>query len=85
MGNYVVLQCENEEAILYIVHMQQGSIPVNECDVVQVGEEIGKVGNSGNTTEPDLHIHVEKDGVGVPIYFDGKFLVRNSIVKSTLK
>lgn len=47
---------------------------------LQKGQKIGLVGNSGNTTEPHLHMHAEKDGVGVPIQFDGRFLVRNSLV-----
>ncbi|MGI9182408.1 MAG: hypothetical protein ACR2H9_18165 [Longimicrobiaceae bacterium] len=50
---------------------------------------LGRVGNSGNTTQPHLHIHGERggtatsilDGEGVPIRFDGHFLVRNSLVR----
>ncbi|WP_260412143.1 M23 family metallopeptidase [Alkalihalobacillus sp. TS-13] len=47
---------------------------------VKKGEEIGLVGNSGNTSEPHIHIHAGKDGKGVPIRFNGRFLVRNSLV-----
>lgn len=80
-GNYVALQCENEEATLYMAHMKENSVLVKEGDTVQAGEEIGAVGNSGNTTEPHLHIHAEIDGEGIPILFDGKFLVRNHLVR----
>ncbi|MHA6261037.1 M23 family metallopeptidase [Sporosarcina sp. CAU 1771] len=80
-GNYVALSCENTDAILYLAHMQKGSVTVNPNDVVQEGERLGKVGNSGNTSEPHLHIHAEKDGVGIPIRFNGKFLVRNSLMR----
>ncbi len=38
---------------------------------------IGKVGNSGNSSEPHLHIHAEKDGEGIPVLFDSRFLKRN--------
>jgi murein DD-endopeptidase MepM/ murein hydrolase activator NlpD len=46
------------------------------------------VGNSGNTTEPHLHIHASKSGtpdnltsgIGLPILFNERFLVRNDIV-----
>jgi hypothetical protein len=80
-GNYVALLCENEDAVVYMAHMQKGSVAVKEGSVVKEGQLIGLVGNSGNTTEPHLHIHAEKDGEGVPIKFDGKFLVRNNIVR----
>lgn len=44
-------------------------------------KQVGAVGNSGNTTEPHLHIHAEKDEEGIPIRFDGRFLVRNNLVR----
>jgi hypothetical protein len=80
-GNYVALLCDNEEAVVYIAHMQKGSVAAKEGSVAKEGQLIGLVGNSGNTTEPHLHIHAEKDGEGVPIKFNGKFLVRNNIVR----
>lgn len=81
-GNYVALICEQHEATVYIAHMQEGSVAVGEGNEVKTGQLIGKVGNSGNTTEPHLHIHAELDGVGVPIVFDERFLTRNSLVKT---
>lgn len=80
-GNYVALTCETSDAIVYLAHMKKGSVTVDVDEVVEVGQKIGKVGNSGNTSEPHLHIHAEKDGVGIPIRFDGKFLVRNRLVR----
>lgn len=80
-GNYVALSCENTDAIIYLAHMQMGSVTVSQDTTVNVGQKIGKVGNSGNTSEPHLHIHAEKDGVGVPIQFNNRFLVRNSLVR----
>lgn len=80
-GNYVALICEGIDAVIYMAHMQEGSVTVDEGDFVKSGQKVGNVGNSGNTTEPHLHIHAEKDGIGIPILFDGKFLVRNHIVK----
>ncbi|MBO1915549.1 M23 family metallopeptidase, partial [Microvirga sp. 3-52] len=81
MGNYVALTCNGHEAIIYLMHMQQESVSVTEGEEVTTGQLLGKIGNSGNTSEPHLHIHAELDGVGVPITFEGKFLVRNSIVR----
>lgn len=79
-GNYVKINCENNDADIYIAHMKEGSLTVEEGDTVQEGQAIGLVGNSGNTSEPHLHIHAEQDGEGVPIRFNGRFLVRNSVV-----
>src|SRR5699024_1782179 len=82
-GNYVSLTCDHidQDTMIYLAHMQENSIEVEPGDKVDTGESLGKVGNSGNTTEPHLHIHAEKNGVGVPIEYDGRFLVRNSLVR----
>ena len=79
-GNHVVIQCEQEEVEVLIAHMLEGSVAVTEGDRIKKGQPIGMIGNSGNTSEPHLHIHAEKDGKGVPIKFDGRFIVRNSLV-----
>ncbi|WP_082415822.1 peptidoglycan DD-metalloendopeptidase family protein [Numidum massiliense] len=50
---------------------------------MQVGQFIGHVGNSGNTSEPHLHIYAEKAGKEVPIRFEGRFLVRNSLITAS--
>lgn len=80
-GNYIALKCVNSQATIYIAHMQKDSLVVNEGKLIHAGDKIGAVGNSGNTSEPHLHIHAEKDGKGVPIHFEGKFLVRNNVVR----
>lgn len=57
-GNHVVIQTADAEYI-YIAHLQSDSISVAEGDTVEAGQEIGLVGNSGNTSEPHLHIHLQ--------------------------
>ncbi len=57
-GNHVVIQTAEAE-YLYLAHMQPGSIVVAEGDTVEAGDLIGLVGNSGNTSEPHLHIHLQ--------------------------
>lgn len=86
-GNHVVIHCHGVNVVL--AHMRQGSVHVREGNVVATGQLIGAVGNSGNTTEPHLHIHVvraESDdaisGVGVPIVFRERFLVRGNVVRN---
>ncbi|KGP92300.1 peptidase M23 [Pontibacillus chungwhensis BH030062] len=77
-GNHITLRCQSADVLL--AHMKPGSVQVTEGQTVKTGELLGLVGNTGNTTEPHLHIHAERDGVGVPITFDGRFLKRNSLV-----
>lgn len=85
-GNFVAIRCGNVD--VFLAHIQEDSTVVRLLDEVLAGDEIGVVGNSGNSTEPHLHIHARtvdvsasvNDGVGVPILFEGRFLVRNSLV-----
>lgn len=60
--------------------MMRESVAVDSGHAVAGGAPIGRVGNSGNTTEPHLHIHATRGGHGVPVTFDGRFLVRNSLI-----
>jgi len=49
------------------------------------GQAVGAVGNTGNTSEPHLHIHAQQRGTAtelfsgnpLPVRFDRQFLVRN--------
>lgn len=90
-GNYVVIDCG--KAMVLLAHLRQGSLQVSTGDWVNVGDLIASVGNSGNTSEPHLHIHAIRDagedlledllrtGVPVPLTFSGRFLTRNSLVR----
>jgi len=86
-GNHVVIACRDVKVLL--AHLQHGSIAVTLGELVQEGQVIGRVGNSGNSTQPHLHIHAERggtpdsilDGEGVPMHCAGKFLVRNAVVR----
>jgi murein DD-endopeptidase MepM/ murein hydrolase activator NlpD len=40
-------------------HLKQGSARVAVGDVVERGESIAQVGNSGNTSEPHLNVQVQ--------------------------
>jgi murein DD-endopeptidase MepM/ murein hydrolase activator NlpD len=50
---------------LLIGHLSPGSIQVKVGDQVKLGQQIAKVGNSGNTTEPHLHIQAQTIGTGI--------------------
>lgn len=79
-GNHVRIGCKGVEVV--IAHLVPGSLQVEKGQRIEAGDPIGRVGNSGNTSEPHLHIHAEKNGQGVPIRFGGRFLIRNSLVFS---
>jgi hypothetical protein len=83
-GNHVVVACQGVNVLL--AHLQSGSVTVQEGDRVTTNQVVGRVGNSGNTTEPHLHIHAVRgntadvlEGEGVPILFEEKFSVRNTV------
>jgi hypothetical protein len=85
-GNHVLIECKGVEVLL--AHMKHGSVRVGVGDSVTVETVLGQVGNTGNTSEPHLHIHAEQggepgailDGKAVPITIDGRFLVRGDIL-----
>ena len=55
-GNYIVVQHGPRLYGLY-AHMMEGSAIVSVGDRVSGGQALGRVGNSGDTTEPHLHFH----------------------------
>ena len=84
-GNYLVIAIEDTNLFLILAHLKKESLCVQKGDCVQTGQVLAQVGNSGNTTEPHLHMHVMErgsgdvlfTGKGVPMSFKGRFLVRN--------
>ena len=77
LGNHIVLQPEGygKDEVLVFAHLKPGSIQVAENDAVTSGRPIAACGNSGNTTEPHLHIHFMKAltpsydfGYGLPLF-----------------
>jgi len=74
-GNHVMLDLGHGEYAL-LGHLRQGSIAVEAGQQVAAGEEIGRCGNSGNTSEPHLHFHLQDspvfgEGLGLPAFFNG--------------
>ena len=63
-GQYVYLEHDiNGRSVLTVyAHMQRGSSPLRVGDVVQVGDFIGLVGNTGISTGPHLHFEVRIEG-----------------------
>ena len=55
-GNFVIIQ--GEPGVALYAHLRRGSIRVRQDQTVSAGEELGNVGNSGNSTMPHLHFHL---------------------------
>lgn len=57
-GNHLVLQIGPGKYVL-MAHLQRGSIRVKPGQRVREGEVLARCGNSGNTSEPHLHLQVQ--------------------------
>jgi murein DD-endopeptidase MepM/ murein hydrolase activator NlpD len=72
-GNYVQIDHGKSEYSFY-AHLQPGSVRVRVGDRVKAGDVVGKLGSSGNSTEPHLHFHLcdRADSLmsaGIPVNF----------------
>lgn len=73
-GNFVVLEIGSGLFVNY-AHMRPGSVRVKLGDKVRRGDQLGEVGNTGNSQAPHMHLHV-MDGAhpltsnGLPYVFD---------------
>ncbi len=77
-GNFVAIQLDETGTYLIIAHLKPGSVTVKTGDTVVEGQVIGACGNSGNTSEPHIHIHHQRQdpnlfplnfAEGLPLYF----------------
>lgn len=75
-GNYVVIQESRSGRYVALCHLRQGSVRVRLGQDIQIGVQVAQFGNSGNSTEP--HVHVQADdsleferAVGLPLSFPG--------------
>lgn len=57
-GNHVMIAHDDGTFSLYD-HLRQGSVGVGVGDAVRAGQLLGRVGNSGNTSEPHLHLQLQ--------------------------
>jgi murein DD-endopeptidase MepM/ murein hydrolase activator NlpD len=55
-GNYIII--EASDGYVVYAHAQTGSIKVRPGDKVVSGQELAKVGHSGNSTAPHLHFQL---------------------------
>ncbi|RDU23627.1 M23 family metallopeptidase [Anaerosacchariphilus polymeriproducens] len=61
LGNYVFIKIDRTGTFMILAHLEKNSIKVTVGDHITEGEYIGKVGNSGTTSEPHLHIQHQRN------------------------
>jgi len=86
-GNTIVLQTANEEYLLF-AHLKEESILVEEGQEVQQGDLLGLCGNSGNSSEPHLHLSLQntvemENATGAKLFFD-QIMVNGEIKRDYL-
>lgn len=88
VGNGVVIDHGNGEFSL-LAHMQPKSLRVKVGDQVKASALLGLVGNSGNTSEPHIHYHLQngpdmKSAEGLPAPFSNLMVNGKPVAKSEL-
>jgi len=86
-GNYVAVDCGDFFVVL--AHLRQGSIQVSVGDSLDIGDTLGEMGNSGNSSEPHLHVHAQRglpeeaplSGKPLALTINGDFYIRNDRIK----
>jgi hypothetical protein len=73
-GNHVIIRLHKGVFVGY-AHLMPGSIRVHRGEHVRVGQVLGKLGNSGNTSGPHLHFQLMNrpslvDSEGLPFEFE---------------
>jgi murein DD-endopeptidase MepM/ murein hydrolase activator NlpD len=73
LGNHVILDHGNGE-YSFLAHLQQGSVAVRPGQKAQSGAHLGRCGNSGYSSLPHLHYHLQTTaapftGKGLPAQF----------------
>lgn len=92
-GNYVVIDHGNGEFSMF-AHFKQDSVRVHVGDNVKYGDVLGLCGNSGNSSEPHLHYHLQNtkewsNGEGLPAQFNryianGEFVQRGEPIRGQI-
>lgn len=73
-GNHVILDLGGGVYAFY-AHMKKGTVAVKQGERVKRGQELGRLGNTGNTSGPHLHLHLMTApsalaADGIPYVFD---------------
>jgi hypothetical protein len=82
LGNAVFIRHRPNE-VSVLAHFKFDSITVNVGDRVKRGQILGLCGNSGNSSEPHLHYHLQntpiiQDATGIKCFFDNLTLYKDA-------
>ena len=83
-GNHVMI-ATRDGPLVVVCHLQRASVEVQLGQSVRVGEPLGRCGNSGNSTEPHVHVQaIDRADVhhasAAPISFGGHLPRNGEIV-----
>ena len=95
LGNYVILDHGCGE-FSFFAHFRQGTVVVRSGDRVCCGQFLAECGNSGHSSEPHLHYHLQNTfvpfrGDGLPAFFveyfaNGKAVARGEpVARQTIR
>ncbi|MGW9552685.1 M23 family metallopeptidase [Citricoccus zhacaiensis] len=75
LGNRVIVRHDDGTYAAY-AHLRNGSAAVRPGDRVDAGQLLGQVGNTGNTSEPHLHVQLmdrprPESAAGLPMHWSG--------------
>jgi hypothetical protein len=73
-GNYLIIALRDSGAFVALAHLRAGSTRVAAGDEVTAGQPVADCGNSGNSTQPHVHVQVMDSADlsvarGVPVTF----------------
>jgi hypothetical protein len=75
-GNHVVVALRGGGPYVLVAHLRRRSLEVGVGDTVEAGTRLGACGNSGNSTQPHVHVQATdslawESARGLPIAFSG--------------
>lgn len=81
LGNAVIIE-HREHEVSVLAHLKLDSIAVEVGDKVKTGQPVGLCGNSGNSSQPHLHYHLQntdviQDGTGIKCYFQKIIVIKD--------
>jgi len=88
-GKSIVINCNGDSLVM--AHLN--TLEVEKGDAVTIGQIVGTLGNTGNSSDPHLHIHAvagSSDSIGciyfecegIPLRIDGRLFIKNDTLLS---
>lgn len=85
-GNHVMIETR-DGPVVTVCHLRRASIEVRLGQRVRVGDTLARCGNSGNSTEPHVHVQAVdrvdvRHATAVPITFGGRLPRNGEVVEA---